>query len=125
MKTKKEFEESLNTACQEYQNLINDEISRATSPVFRERMRQIKKSREKFNNDMGTGDTILSADCFMDIISRYIKHPTLYSWCDVPSCAYFGIYDVEKYENYYCPIEDLTEEEIIRIDGVKPKPPKE
>ena len=90
---------------------------------FRERMRQIKKNRDAFLRDPDRG-IILSAEAFMSIVNKYVKSQGKYSWCDNPSCAYMGVSDVDRYEEYYCPIEDFTEDEIRNIERLKPQLPK-
>ena len=91
--------------------------------ALRDRMRQIKKNREKFvKNNEGV---IVDHDAFMSIINKYADSHGKYLASDNPACAFMGVYDIDECEGYYCPIEDLSEEEINKICSLRPQPPME
>jgi hypothetical protein len=88
---------------------------------IRERMRLIKENRENFSkNNKGT---VLDSKSFMSVVNKYADSCGKYMFNDYPPCAYCGVIDINENKNYYCPIEDLTEKEIEKIDSLKPQPP--
>jgi hypothetical protein len=92
-----------------------------TDVALRERMRQIKKCRVIFEKEKKV--VVLDPVSFMELANKYAGSNGKYLWCDNPACAFQGIYDIDEYETYVCPIEDLSEEELIKINNIKPKPP--
>ena len=100
---------------------MNNDFVITNERSIRDRMRQIKENREKFaKEDRGI---ILSSKEFMSLVNKYADSCGKYLCGDDISCAYVGISDIDKYEDYFCAIEDLTEEEIKKIDSLKPQPP--
>ncbi len=86
-----------------------------TSDVaIRNRMREIKTNRDKFVK--GNEGVILDSVSFMEIVNKYLDSRGTYLHADNPMCSFKGFYSVDEYVDFVCPIEDLSEEDISKID---------
>ena len=94
-----------------------------TQAAIRERLRNIKKERDRFHKENNPDFYILlSAQEFMGLMEKYKKNKGKYCWQDNPACSFVGLFDAEEYLEYFCPMEDLSEDQFQVVDNLRPKP---
>ena len=72
---------------------------------IRARFKQILDARRVLAED--DSNIIVNKDSFMKMLSE-----KAYLHSDNPAASLKGLYNVDDYVTYYCPLEDFTEEEL-------------
>jgi len=85
----------------------------ATKDAIRCRFKQIQEAREIIRNAKYSTSRWLSSDEFV----KKIRKSSLAS--DSPNAALRGFVDIGDGLNYICPIEDFSEEQLNKIDGMR------
>jgi len=101
---------------------VKKTIKQSLTNPFRQRMHQIKKSREKFLKN-NPDDVVIDSRSFMVLVNQYMgvhkNFSEIYLWSDNPLCGFLGLYNVDSYKTFYCAVEDFTDGEIIKINNCK------
>jgi hypothetical protein len=83
--------------------------------IVLQRLREISIERKDIlENNLAT---IINKDAFLVSYKDKTKMPF-----DSPKAAYLGYTDIDSYVDYYCPMEDFSDEELDEIDAFRNMP---